>query len=152
MAWRFHGRARVSPTKPSAFGVCDRCCAWYNLNDLRFQYDWRGNRLQNLNFRVCQRCYDVPQQQYRPVIVGPDPLPRRNPRPDLYAPIMPTLLSDSIGGDVQDPQGNFVQTIVPIIPPLDNAGPTPTGITTTQFADQYELTAPDGGPTVLIPE
>ncbi|HQT62722.1 MAG TPA: hypothetical protein PLV07_07410 [Acidiphilium sp.] len=152
MAWRFHGRARVSARNPEAFGVCDRCGIWYNLNDLRFQYDWRGNRLMNLNFRVCHRCYDKPFEHYRPIIVPPDPVPQRNPRPDLYAPFMATLVSDTLGGDVQDTLGGFVQSVPPAIPPLSNAGPTPTGIVTTQYADDYEITAPDGGPVILIPE
>lgn len=152
MAWRYHGHARVSPRNPEAFGVCDRCCRWFNLVDLRFQYDWRGNRLMNLNFRVCRSCYDKPFEHYRPIIVGPDPIPARNPRMDLYAPSMALTVSDSFGGDLQDAQGGFLQSVIPAIPPLSNASPPPSGLVTTQEADEYALDAPDGGPVRIIPE
>lgn len=84
MAWRFRGRARVSATNPQAFGVCDRCGNWYNLVDLGWQYDYRGPLLQNLRIRVCDRCMDIPQNQLRPVITSPDPLPVVDPRPELF--------------------------------------------------------------------
>ena len=85
MAWRFHGHARVNPSAPSAFGVCARCQFLYNLDDLIFQYDWRGPRLQNLYFRVCKPCCDKPQEQLRPIILPPDPVPRYFPQVENYA-------------------------------------------------------------------
>lgn len=85
MSWRQHGRAKVSARSPSAWGVCDRCGRWYLLDELRFQYDWRGNRLQDLYIRVCDRCNDKPQEQLRPQILPPDPMPRTQPRPEAFA-------------------------------------------------------------------
>jgi hypothetical protein len=85
MAWRFHGRARVDPTHPSAFGVCDRCGCWYNLRDLAWQYDWRGPRLTNLRILVCPRCLDKPQPQLRPIVIPQDPTPLMNARPEAFA-------------------------------------------------------------------
>ncbi len=79
---RIHGRARVDPTNPQAFGVCDRCRFLYNLVDLVFQHEWRGNRLINLWLRVCRRCLDIPHEFTRPAILPPDPLPVYQPRPD----------------------------------------------------------------------
>ncbi len=85
MSWRFHGRAKVSTRDPSAFGVCQRCGLWYNLDDLVWQFDWRGNVLQNLWLRVCKvTCLDVPQQQYRSPVLPPDPVPRWMPRPETF--------------------------------------------------------------------
>ena len=54
-------------------------------SELRFQFDWRGNAMQNLRILVCRRCEDVPQPQLRPIIVGPDPYPVRDPRPGFAA-------------------------------------------------------------------
>lgn len=85
MSWRFNGRAIVSPDSPSAFAICDRCGFTYNLDALSWQYEWRGPRLQNLRLQVCQRCLDIPQDQFRPKVLPPDPLPRVNPRPEPYA-------------------------------------------------------------------
>jgi hypothetical protein len=43
--------------------------------------DWRGATLQNIQLMVCERCYDVPQQQLRAITLPADPVPVRNPRP-----------------------------------------------------------------------
>jgi len=153
MAWRFHGHARVNRDAPEAFGICDRCGQQYNLVDLKFQYDWRGQKLQNLNLRVCKRCYDVPFEHYRPIIVPPDPLPKRQPRPDQYLPGMPYCITDTNGRQIYDTNGQPIMATSQLyVPTLSNAGATPTGITTAPAVDGYEITAPDGGPVILIPE
>lgn len=85
MAWRPHGRARVSAKNPQAFAICDRCGILYNQVSLSFQYDWRGNQVVNTNTLVCQTCYDVPYEGRRPLALPPDPMPIRNPRPVRYA-------------------------------------------------------------------
>lgn len=85
MGYRFHGRAAVDPTRPRAWATCDRCGFNYNHHQLRFQFDFRGPRLMNLQLLVCDRCYDAAQNQLRPVILPPDPVPIRNPRPEPYA-------------------------------------------------------------------
>lgn len=85
MAWRPHGRAKVSATNPRAFAICDRCGILYNHNFLRFQWDWRGNQIVNTNILVCQICYDVPYEGRRPLKLPPDPMPILNPRQVQYA-------------------------------------------------------------------
>jgi len=85
MAWRYHGRAKVDSNSPSAFGVCDRCKMLYNLRDLHWQYDWRGPRLMNLRLLVCDKDLDKPQEQLRPRVIPPDPLPIPNARPENFA-------------------------------------------------------------------
>jgi hypothetical protein len=84
MAYRPHGRASVDAENPRAFGRCDRCGFIYNLGSLRFQFDFRGPRLTNLRFLVCQTCYDKPQPQLKPIILTEDPVPVANPRPEDY--------------------------------------------------------------------
>lgn len=84
---RSHGRAEVSPSSPRAFGVCDKCGALYNHDRLRWQFDWRGPKLQNLRFLVCQDCYDAYQQNgQRTIILPADPVPIQNARPEYYVP------------------------------------------------------------------
>lgn len=85
MAYRPHGRARVSVRDPKAFAVCDRCSLWYNLSSLKWQLQWSGAQLQNLRILVCERCLDVPQQQLRSLVLPPDPVPVFNPRPENFA-------------------------------------------------------------------
>jgi hypothetical protein len=52
---------------------------------LRWQFDWRGERLQNLRILVCDSgCYDEPQEQLRARILSPDPLPIFNARPQPF--------------------------------------------------------------------
>lgn len=84
MAWRFKGRAKVSPSRPQAFAVCDRCGNWRNHVDLQWQWQWSGVKLQNLRLLVCESCLDVPQAQLKARILPPDPLPIKDPRPEYF--------------------------------------------------------------------
>jgi hypothetical protein len=54
------------------------------LKDLRWQYDWRGNSLQNIRLLVCNKCLDKPQEQLRTIRLPPDPLPVANARVEPY--------------------------------------------------------------------
>jgi hypothetical protein len=86
MSWRPHGkRVSISSRSPTALAVCDRCGMLGNLDDLVWQYEWEGPQLRNLYLRVHQHCLDVPQEQLRPRILPPDPVPRYQPRPEQYA-------------------------------------------------------------------
>lgn len=87
MAWRPHGHARVNPSAPEAFGICDRCSRLLNLVDLTWQLQWAGPNLQNLRLLVCRACNDVPQPQLKPRILPPDPLPKLNARPQNFLAI-----------------------------------------------------------------
>lgn len=91
MPWRPHGHFDVNPTSPRALGDCDRCYRTFNLERLQWQFEWRGNRLMNLRVLVCSECLDRPQEQNRPIILPPDPVPVFNPRPENFA-------SDNAGG------------------------------------------------------
>lgn len=80
------GRARTNARAPEAHAICDNCGFRYNLVDLQYLFDWRGNVLQNLRFKVCRKCLDTPQQNgNRPIITGPDPVPVYDPRPEAFA-------------------------------------------------------------------
>lgn len=81
---RPHSRYSVDATRPRARGVCDACGFHYQLDRLRWQYQWVGPKLQNLRFLVCDECYDVPQEQLRTIVLPPDPVPVFNPRPENY--------------------------------------------------------------------
>lgn len=97
MAWRYHGRARVDPNYPEAAGICDRCGLRYQLNSLRYQFEWRGPRLANTRLRVCSRCMDIPFIFNKPIIFPPDPKPVPDPRPQNFtvanngSPVTPAL-------------------------------------------------------------
>jgi hypothetical protein len=59
----------------------------WNHYRLRWQYDWRGTKLQNLRFLVCPDCYDEYQQSgQRTIILPADPVPIMNARPEHYVP------------------------------------------------------------------
>lgn len=84
MSYRPHGHAAVDVTSPRAWATCDRCGGNYNLEDLRFQYDFRGQTLQNTHQMVCETCEDLPQPQLKPLVLPPDPVPVVNARPESY--------------------------------------------------------------------
>lgn len=75
------GHARTSIRDSRAFGVCFRCGQWWNRDQLRDQWDWRGAQLQNLYILVCPRCYDQPQEQLRAISLPGDPVPIIRPSP-----------------------------------------------------------------------
>jgi hypothetical protein len=135
MAYRFHGRANVNPNSPRAFGRCDRCGFIYNHNKLRFQFDFRGPQLQNLRFLVCDRCYDTPQAQLKPIILTQDPTPILNARPEDYN----YANTNDIAGT--EPTTTFQQTGIPV----DNS----IGITTEDGKNITEQ--PVGPPLGLDP-
>jgi hypothetical protein len=78
---------RVNPNYPEGAGQCERCGHWYNLRDLVWQYSWGGTRLYNTRVLVCttgNRCYDIPNDQLRSLVLPPDPPSLLNARvPDF---------------------------------------------------------------------
>lgn len=78
------GRAVTSSRNPRAHAICDRCGFRYNHDRLRFQYDWAGASMINKRILVCEKCYDVPQEQLRAIILPADPMPIINPRVENF--------------------------------------------------------------------
>jgi hypothetical protein len=75
-------RASLDIMRPEPWAYCDRCNFRYLHRDLAWALDWRGTRLANLHILVCPTCLDIPQPNGRkPVVVGPDPVAVRDPRP-----------------------------------------------------------------------
>ena len=81
---RPHGRAKVNSRNPEAFAICDGCGFLYNHSELRWQFQWGGNKLVNLRQLVCRRCNDLPQTQLRAIVLPADPMPVMNPRVQNY--------------------------------------------------------------------
>lgn len=77
---RPHGRARVDTRNPQAFGQCDLCGFWFNLDDMRDQMEWAGTRLYNTGSKRCDSCLDKPFEQFRTIILPPDPPPLQETR------------------------------------------------------------------------
>lgn len=97
---RPHGHAQIDARYPRATAICDRCGRMVNHDRLQWQYDFqRGPRLFNLRILVCESCLDVPQQNGRTIVLPPDPVPIRNPRPENYVnadnPVSPLNWSPS---------------------------------------------------------
>lgn len=87
MSFRPHGEADISPSSPQARGVCDRCGRITNHYKLKWQWDWRGTKLQNLRILCCPSCIDAYQQNgQRTIILPADPIPIMNARPEQYIP------------------------------------------------------------------
>lgn len=95
--WHPTGRARVRARSPQAQGVCDRCGMTFTHSDLRWQFQWAGVQLQNLQILVCHKCLDVPQIQLRTIILPPDPVPIMNPRPEQYQVESPSYVQTLTG-------------------------------------------------------
>lgn len=94
----------TNPSHPEEVGFCDRCCRFRYLKDLIWQWEWAGQTLVNLRLLVCaDSCYDLPNEQNRTIILGPDPNPIKDPRPGFFQtqenavgvpPIPPYVIDD----------------------------------------------------------
>jgi hypothetical protein len=104
------GRARTRPRAPSAFGVCDDCGEWYNLDDLKKQMEYYGPALQWTGFLKCQHCLDIPQAQLKPVILPPDPIPRYNPRPENFTAANNPAIETEGGSPIETEQGGIIES------------------------------------------
>lgn len=76
------GRAVTDSQRPQAHAICDSCGERYNRHELKAQFEYRGDSLEDTGFRYCWRCISDPQPQLKPVILPPDPVPIQNPRPE----------------------------------------------------------------------
>ena len=77
-------RLRVDRRRPEAAAVCDRCNCTTNLDRLGEQMEWRGDALYDTGLKVCSRCMDDPQPQFRRRRIDADPLPVDGPRPPRW--------------------------------------------------------------------
>lgn len=116
MNWGPLGHVRVDPSHPQAQAVCDICDRNYNLVDLRWQFQWSGNRLINLRYLVCEKCYDTPQEQLRAITLPPDPVPVLNPRPEQVSVEVPSFMSTVSGDDFITVSGDNLTTEIGAIP------------------------------------
>jgi hypothetical protein len=81
MTYRPHGKhVTIDADSPEALGICDYTGFVHNRKDLIKQMEWRGNALVWTGFFVGRDYADVPNEQLRPPLLPPDPVPIRNPR------------------------------------------------------------------------
>lgn len=78
---------RTSPKfdakNPKAIGICDGCGFLVQHEHLREKKDFRGGTVPvGLSLYVCASCDDVPQPYFSRLLLRPDPIPVKNPRPD----------------------------------------------------------------------
>lgn len=77
-------RARTDPTSPRAWATSDKNGMIGNFENLRWQYEWAGNKLINQRILVWEDEYDTPQRQLGTIIIPPDPPPVIYARPEQY--------------------------------------------------------------------
>lgn len=70
----------VDPSSPDALGICDYTGFVHKRSDLVKQMEWRGNAIVWTGFYVGRDYVDVPNEQLRPPILPPDPVPVQQPR------------------------------------------------------------------------
>lgn len=81
MTCRPHGKhVSIDPDNPEALGICDYTGFVHMRKDLVQQMDWRGNALVWTGLYVGRDYADKPNEQLRPPILPPDPVPVLFPR------------------------------------------------------------------------
>lgn len=103
------GHFNVSPTRPRARAVCDRCGQIWQHDQLVWQFQWQGPKLQNLRILVCPPCLDIPQEQLRTIVLPPDPVPIQYARPEDYVSDDNPLSGVGMSANLFMPQyGSFI--------------------------------------------
>lgn len=104
-----NGRATVNPSAPEPCGICDRCGFLYNLSELVYQKEYQGTGLIEKAIRVCQRtCLDKPAPFLKTILIPPDPIPVRDPRPiPPYEEVVATHNWDDPDINWDDPDINW---------------------------------------------
>jgi hypothetical protein len=93
MTMRPHGKhVSIDEDNPDALGICDYTGFVHNRRDLVQQMDWRGNAIVWTGLFVGRQYADKPNEQLRPPILPPDPVPVRFPRV-----MQPTIVTWSQG-------------------------------------------------------
>jgi hypothetical protein len=70
----------IDMDNPEALGICDKSQFVFKRKDLIKQYEWRGNAIVWTGFYVGRPYVDTPNEQARPPILPPDPVPVMYPR------------------------------------------------------------------------
>lgn len=77
----YSGRARISLRRPQGMGESDRSGFWGNHASLVHQFQWSGNQLTDTGLLVFPDELDLPNPQFRSIILPADPYPLVNSRP-----------------------------------------------------------------------
>lgn len=67
-------------SSPFGLGICDKTGFVFHHKDLEKQMEWRGNALVWTGFMVGKPYADKPNEQLRPPLLPPDPVPFQLPR------------------------------------------------------------------------
>src|SRR6266496_1436586 len=102
--------ADTDPRAPRAWATCDRCGQVWNHYKLEWQFEWGGARPYNERILVCEYCRDKMQEQFKAIILPPDPMPIENPRPEQYTMEMGVVgeLDDQTGAGLEDGSGQLL--------------------------------------------
>jgi hypothetical protein len=75
----------TDPSRPRPVGFDDRTGFKRYLDDLNWQMFWAGPTMGNTHLRIAPDALDVPNEQARTIVIGPDPIPLKDPRPGYQA-------------------------------------------------------------------
>lgn len=96
MSDRPHGKhVSIDASNPQAVAICDYSGFVHMHKNLVPQMEWRGDELAWTGFLVGRDYVDVPNEQARPPILPPDPIPVSDARTQ-----QPTIVTWTIGNNV----------------------------------------------------
>ena len=73
----------IEERNPRAVAVCDGCGMWTMHDSLVEKKEYRGGSVPvGTGLWVCGVCDDVPNPYFSKMVLGPDPVPVQNPRPE----------------------------------------------------------------------
>jgi hypothetical protein len=111
----------IDANAPDAVAMCDYSQMIFNRKDLVKQMEWRGNALVWTGFYVGRPFVDEPNQQLRPPIYPPDPVPVKKPR--LQQGTVPYVTGVTALPEPQrlDALQELNWSTTPVVPPSDDS-------------------------------
>lgn len=114
MAKRPHPRGTTTNPNDGTWQTCQRCGFVYSQSRISFQFDYMGGPTpMNTGLMVCSRCLDVPNEQFRLLILPPDPAPIFNTNPEPYAVDETDWLTTQGGAIIDTQDGEQFITQIP---------------------------------------
>lgn len=84
---KYRTQPKFDAKSPQGVAICDGCGFIVQNAHLREKKDYRGGSVPvGLGIWVCASCDDMPQPYYSRLLLRPDPVPLKHPRPDSNNP------------------------------------------------------------------
>lgn len=109
-------RTTLDIDRPDPWSTSDRGGWVGDHSQMRWQFVWAGSQIINTGLLVFEDEYDIPNEQFRTLVLPPDPDPLMNARPEPYVIDETDWLTTGVrggGGSVLETQNGELLVTMP---------------------------------------